>query len=317
MASRCTRWRSAKGGARRGGDDGEREALVPTDVARLLASHNKHHIAAHSGRVAQEACRLALRFGADGTQAELVGWLHDISVIIPAAEWVATAKAWQFAVLPEEEQAPIVLHQKLSATIARHTFDISDVAVLSAISCHTTLKPSPSLLDTVVFVADKIAWDGEGDPPYLPELLAALDRSLDDAALCYLGYLWARRATIPVIHPWFAAAYQQFATTLETPEFHGIVRSHLLQQHLDHRRVACERPAETITARAARLGREQHGAALARRVAEALLCLVGGAERAVQEHPQRVTCSWWGNVGDTDTMIHRQSWCRRTTATIV
>ena len=65
---------------------------VPTDVARLLASHNKHHTVAHSGRVAQEARRLALRFGADGTQAELAGWLHDVSVVIPAAEWVATAR---------------------------------------------------------------------------------------------------------------------------------------------------------------------------------------------------------------------------------
>ena len=111
-----------------------------------------------------------------------------------------------------------MLHQKLSAAIARDAFGISDASVLSAIGCHTTLRPSPSLLDAVVFVADKIAWDGLGEPPYLAELLAALDHSLDHAALCYLRYLWARRATIPVIHPWFAAAYQQFAATLETPE---------------------------------------------------------------------------------------------------
>lgn len=109
--------------------------------------------------------------------------------------------------LPEEARAPIVLHQKLSATIARDAFGISDAAVLSAIGCHTTLKPDPSLLDTVVFVADKIAWDGQGNPPYLADLLAAL---------CYLEYLWARRATIPVVHPWFAAAYQQFIARFST-----------------------------------------------------------------------------------------------------
>lgn len=188
---------------------------VPTDVARLLASHNKHHTAGHSGRVAEEARRLALRFGADPEQAEMAGWLHDVSVIVPAAEWVATARAWQMAVLPEEERAPVVLHQKLSAAIARDGFGVADAAVLSAIGCHTTLKADPSLLDMVVFVADKIAWDGRGDPPYLPELLAALDRSLPHAALCYLEYLWARRTAIPVIHPWFAAAYQQFAAKLE------------------------------------------------------------------------------------------------------
>ena len=146
-----------------GGDwDIERTGGVPIDVARLLASHNKQHTAAHSARVAQEARRLALRVGADPSQAVTAGWLHDISVIIPAAEWVATARTWGLDVLPEEVQAPIVLHQKLSTAIARDAFGIQDAAVLSAIGCHTTLKPYPSLLDTVVFVADKIAWDGAG-----------------------------------------------------------------------------------------------------------------------------------------------------------
>jgi len=81
--------------------------------------------------------------------------------------------------------------------------------ILSAIGCHTTLKADASLLDKVVFIADKIAWDQPGEPPYWAELQQALDRSLDHAVFCYLDYLWQRRATLRVVHPWLVAAHQQ------------------------------------------------------------------------------------------------------------
>ncbi len=78
--------------------------------------------------------------------------------------------------------------------------------MLSAIECHTTLKGNPSELDKIVFVADKIAWDQSGTPPYLDDLLAALDRSLDQAALVYLDFLWDQREQLRVVHPWMVAA---------------------------------------------------------------------------------------------------------------
>jgi len=114
-------------------------------------------------------------------------------------------------ILPEEAAFPMILHQKLSAVLARDLFGERNDAVLSAIGCHTTLKADASTLDTVVFVADKIAWDQPGIPPYRDELLAALAHSLDAAAFVYLGYLWERRETLGIIHPWFVDAYQQHA----------------------------------------------------------------------------------------------------------
>lgn len=103
----------------------------------------------------------------------------------------------------------MIVHQKLSALMARELFGITDAEVLSAIGCHTTLKANASPLDKTLFVADKIAWDQQGRPPYLTDLLAALERSLDGAALVYLDYLWERRETLPVLHPWVRAAHRQ------------------------------------------------------------------------------------------------------------
>jgi len=39
-------------------------------------------------------------------------------------------------------------------------------------------------------------------------LLAALAHSLDAAAFVYLRFLWERRVTLGVIHPWFVDAYR-------------------------------------------------------------------------------------------------------------
>lgn len=71
---------------------------------------------------------------------------------------------------------------------------------------NATLKATASPLDKVIFVADKIAWDQEGKPPYLGEILKALEHSLDAAALVYLDYLWEQRETLPVLHPWVVEA---------------------------------------------------------------------------------------------------------------
>lgn len=66
-------------------------------------------------------------------------------------------------------------------------------------------------LDKVVFVADKIEWDQSGTPPYLHELLPALDRSLDHAVFVYLDFLWQQRETLRVVHPWLRDAHQELA----------------------------------------------------------------------------------------------------------
>lgn len=59
-----------------------------------------------------------------------------------------------------------------------------------------------------------IGWDGRGEPPYLEALLAALDRSLDEATFCYPDFLWMRRNRLKVVHPWLVEAHGQLATRL-------------------------------------------------------------------------------------------------------
>lgn len=187
------------------------------DVPAFLIAHGFPATARHCAAVASEARRIAALVGADADSAERAGWFHDVSAIFPTAARVAAAHTLGVVILPEEAAFPMILHQKLSAVLARELFGERNDAVLSAVGCHTTLKADASTLDTVVFVADKIAWDQPGIPPYRDALLAALAHSLDAAACVYLHFLWERRATLGVIHPWFADAYQQHADIRRRP----------------------------------------------------------------------------------------------------
>ena len=144
---------------------------IPADVTTLLNAHGRPDTAAHCTNVASEARRLAARFGENERQAEIAGWLHDVSAIIPVAQRLEYAQQWRIDVLSEEVTAPILLHQRQSTVIAAEVFGITDAAILNAIGRHTTLhtnsKISPSALDKVVFLADKIA-SGRGRRATLP-----------------------------------------------------------------------------------------------------------------------------------------------------
>jgi len=180
---------------------------IAKDVVTFLMSHGCPRTAMHSAAVATEAQRIAAAVGIAPHTAAQAGWLHDVSAVIPMEERVAAAEALAIPVLAEERALPMILHQKLAATLARDLFGVTNAEVLNAIGCHTTLKAGASTLDKVLFVADKLAWDQPGEPPYRMALEAALAQSLDAAVCVYLRYLWERRTTLAVVHPWLVAAH--------------------------------------------------------------------------------------------------------------
>lgn len=192
---------------------------VSVDAAKLLLDRGCAQTADHSRRVAAEAKRLAQHWGEDEARAEVAGWLHDISAIVPADHRLQVTDMLGLEVLAEERAAPVLVHQRLSAAIAQEVFGIIDRSVLSAIGCHTTLKANSSGLDKIVFVADKMEWDQSGDPPYLTAMASAAEQSLELAACFYLAYLWQRRETLPAMHPWAAQAYRELLASV--PWYHG------------------------------------------------------------------------------------------------
>jgi predicted HD superfamily hydrolase involved in NAD metabolism len=187
----------------------KRNGNLTDDVIRTLASNNCHETTLHSKAVAEEAVKLAERFDTDPKKAQIAGLLHDISAVIPFKNRIEIAEELNLDILDEERTFPMIIHQKLSAFIASESFGIQDDAILSAIRCHTTLKKNPSKLDKIIFVADKIQWDQTGTPPYLKGLHDQLQISLDHGTFFFLDYLWQRRDTLKVVHPWLKDAHLQ------------------------------------------------------------------------------------------------------------
>jgi predicted HD superfamily hydrolase involved in NAD metabolism len=175
---------------------------IVDDVPGFLALFGHQKTAEHCSAVASKAKELAKKYNSDASKAEQAGYLHDISAVIPNEKRIEFARSQSMKLLAEEIQYPMIIHQKLSVILAREVFGVTDNEVLSAVGCHTTLKAKPTLLDKVVFLADKIAWDQDGNPAYLSKIIEAMDKSLDTAVLEYLNYLWERRSQLKVIHPW-------------------------------------------------------------------------------------------------------------------
>ncbi|PRT16799.1 bis(5'-nucleosyl)-tetraphosphatase (symmetrical) YqeK [Bacillus wiedmannii] len=188
---------------------------IENDIKLFLLKYNKEHTYKHSIRVTKEARKIAITYHVNEEKAAIAGYLHDISAIFPNEDRVAVAEEFGIEILQEEREFPMIIHQKLSKVIAKEIFKVDDEEILNAICCHTTLRKLATKMDLVLFVADKIEWDQNGAPPYLVEVKKELEKSLEHAAFAYISYLWDRKDTLKVIHPWLEDAYWQLKEIVE------------------------------------------------------------------------------------------------------
>ncbi|MGX7010946.1 HD domain-containing protein [Lactococcus cremoris] len=146
------------------------------------------------------------------SQAFVAGLLHDIGGVYPNHQRVEKAELFGIELLTEEREFPLIIHQKLSKYLAREYFKITDENILSAIECHTTLKENFTELDLIVFLADKISWDGGDNVPFKEGLLTALSVNLQSAALYYIDFII--NDGLKVAHPWLLEAKKDLENQL-------------------------------------------------------------------------------------------------------
>lgn len=175
------------------------------DVEALLLAHGKDAVWTHSQDVAREAVRLAARFGVDAEACEVAGLCHDVGCVLTPADMTARAKAEGWWLDPAEERYPFLLHQRFSEVLCRERLAIDDEWVLSAVGCHTTLKRGASALDIAVYLADKLAWDQEGVPPYREVVDAALETGLAAGCLAQIEYVMGHGMVL-MPHRWLLEA---------------------------------------------------------------------------------------------------------------
>ncbi len=74
--------------------------------------------------------------------------LHDVAKYIPSADYAKYG--FEQGDLPDS-----VVHSFLGSAVARQDFGITDGEILDAIAYHTTGRPNMTLLDKIVYIADK------------------------------------------------------------------------------------------------------------------------------------------------------------------
>lgn len=181
---------------------------VRTDVKNILLLNNKRNTYVHASNVADRSALIAKRYGLDQDKCVIAGLLHDVSAIIKPEDMLKHVSDNCLEICEAERKFPFLLHQRMSRMCAAEYFKISDEDVLSAIECHTTLKKDASKYEMTLFIADKLAWDREGAPPFYEEVNVALDQSLEAACYQYMKYV-VEHDMILCPHDKFVEAYEE------------------------------------------------------------------------------------------------------------
>nr|WP_312575910.1 bis(5'-nucleosyl)-tetraphosphatase (symmetrical) YqeK [Sedimentibacter sp.] len=91
----------------------------------------------HCIRTMEESQKLAKTYNIDMNKAKIAGLLHDCG------------KLW-------DKQTDNLRHAKVGAELAKKKYNIEDVDILNAIRYHTTGREAMSMLEKIIYIADKI-----------------------------------------------------------------------------------------------------------------------------------------------------------------
>lgn len=110
----------------------------------------------HTLGVMEEAIELAKRYNADIKKAEIAGLLHDNAKCMTKED----LRKFISENLPDLDKNELknykTLHAPVGAYFAKEKFKISDPEIISAIRWHTLGRVNMTLLEKIVFLADKI-----------------------------------------------------------------------------------------------------------------------------------------------------------------
>ncbi len=136
----------------------------------------------HSLCVADEAERLARKYGADTEKMYTAGLLHDITKNTPDNEQLQLFEKFGIMLTDVEKASPQIWHAISGALTVQYELGLPDTDIVSSIRYHTTGKENMTLPQKIVFVADLTSADR--NYPDIAEIRAAADRSLEE---CMIG----------------------------------------------------------------------------------------------------------------------------------
>lgn len=159
---------------------------MKTDCIEKIEKYLKENLSderyLHTLGVRDCAIELALRFNIDVKKAEIAGLLHDCAKCADNNELRQFIEKNIKDIDKNEMKNYKTLHAPVGAYLAKEMFGINDPEIISAIRWHTLGRIHMSLLEKIVFLADKIEKNTR-DLNYRNEILKILDDNVGERGL--------------------------------------------------------------------------------------------------------------------------------------
>ena len=162
----------------------------------------------HSLCVAEQAVRLARRYGADPEQAEIAGLLHDVAKEFSIEQKQRLLREFGVYLDDVTRRLPTLWHAVLGAAYAKQRLGVREPEVLSAIRYHTTGRAGMTLLEKVIYIADYTSADRTY--PDADNMRRIVEEDLDAALREALRYTLLKQVeSRQPVHPDSLAAYNE------------------------------------------------------------------------------------------------------------
>lgn len=152
------------------------------EINEFLKQNLKPSRFAHTLGVAEEAVKLAQRYGCDCDKAHLAAMVHDCCKNMTAERLLSLADELGVQLDEISRRNEKLLHAPVGAAFAKKYFKIEDTELLSAVACHTTGRADMTLLDKIIYIADYIEPNRSGYD-WLEPLRALAYEDIDKAVL--------------------------------------------------------------------------------------------------------------------------------------
>ncbi len=140
----------------------------------------------HSLCVADEAKRLAIKYGGDIEKCYLAGLLHDITKNTSDEEHLQIFKSFGIMLNDIEKNAKKLWHAISGEAYIKNVLGIDDPELLDAVRYHTTAKKNMSLTAKILYLADFTSLDRDYDD--VEVIRALVDKSIEEAMIYALQY---------------------------------------------------------------------------------------------------------------------------------
>ena len=136
----------------------------------------------HSINVAKCAIKLSEIYGYDKEKAYLAGLVHDCAKYFTKEQIDSYVEKYNIELDPLEVDNIALSHSIIGSFAIQDVFNIQDMDIINAVRYHTTGRENMSILEKIIFMADRIE-EGRSFPgvDYLREL--SFNKQLDKALI--------------------------------------------------------------------------------------------------------------------------------------